>query len=54
MIPEVREVLWSFKVTVPVKEDLDDSVDYNKLTREFLECPERYFRHLFVDPEESR
>jgi predicted ATPase len=24
-----------------------------KLTREFLECPERYFRHLFADPEED-
>lgn len=24
-----------------------------KLTREFLECPERYFRHLFADPEEE-
>ncbi|MGH9762977.1 MAG: hypothetical protein ACREDR_28050, partial [Blastocatellia bacterium] len=22
-----------------------------KLTRDFLECPERYFRHLFADPE---
>ena len=24
-----------------------------KLTRDFLECPERYFRHLFADIEES-
>lgn len=24
-----------------------------KLTRDFLECPERYFRHLFADPEED-
>jgi predicted ATPase len=23
--------------------------DHYKLTRDFLECPERYFRHLFAD-----
>ena len=33
--------------------DYKETTHY-KLTREFLECPERYFRHLFVDPEESR
>jgi predicted ATPase len=27
--------------------------DHYKLTREFLECPERYFKHLFADPEED-
>jgi hypothetical protein len=24
-----------------------------KLTRDFLECPERYFRHLFAEPDEE-
>ena len=24
-----------------------------KLTRDFLECPERYFRHLFAEPDET-
>jgi predicted ATPase len=27
--------------------------DHYKLTREFLECPERYFRHLFADNDEE-
>ena len=27
--------------------------EHYKLTREFLECPERYFRHLFAENEED-
>ena len=27
--------------------------NHYKLTRDFLECPERYFRHLFAEPEDT-
>lgn len=43
-IPKNTAAGGSFKVTVPVQEDLDETADYNKLSREFYDAVDDYAR----------